>query len=274
MQIIRYRSNNSSVYRLEDLLTNIGYEVVVSNYFGKDTHEAIKDFQLKNSLVVDGIVGSKTWSKLFEAEMRFMANNDKLLSEQDLINVANDLNIELPIIKAVNEVESSGNGFLINGWPKILFEGHWFWRLLVQKGFNPKEFQTDNNRDVLYETWGERNYLGGMKEHFKLQKASEMNLDKAFSDAAHEACSWGAFQIMGFHAKDIGYGNVENFVTQMKKNEGEHLNAFKNFIIQKDLVKYLKVKDWRNFTRRYNGSGQVDSYSAKLERAYNRYRTL
>ena len=37
-----------------------------SQFFGKDTHRAILAFQLENDLVVDGLVGLKTWAKLLE----------------------------------------------------------------------------------------------------------------------------------------------------------------------------------------------------------------
>ena len=49
MQTLKYRSNNSGVYILEELLLNLGYMVYVSNYFGRDTEQAVMDFQLKNN---------------------------------------------------------------------------------------------------------------------------------------------------------------------------------------------------------------------------------
>ncbi|MBX2845267.1 MAG: N-acetylmuramidase family protein [Saprospiraceae bacterium] len=272
MQTLRHKSSGPSVYRLEEILAQLGYAVKVNNYFGADTDTAVKDFQSKNRLVVDGIVGTKTWAKLIAQEQAITAHNDKLLSEQDLIDVANELNIELAVIKAVNEVESAGNGFLLNGWCKILFEGHVFWRRLKKKGINPKDFQNSETQSILYERWTKKHYLGGMKEHYRLQKAAALSMDAGMSDAAHESCSWGLFQIMGYHAVDLGYASVNHFVGEMNQNEREHLIAFKRFLVENNLVRYLKSKNWRSFTRGYNGPGQVDVYSRRLTRAYARYK--
>jgi len=124
MRTLKYKSQGSDVHLLEELLTKFGYKLYVSNYFGLDTHNAVMDFQQKHRLVIDGIVGVKTWFKLLEAEKEFLNFNDKLLSEKDLVNFANEYYIELAAVKAVNALESSGKGFLADGRPKILFEGH------------------------------------------------------------------------------------------------------------------------------------------------------
>ena len=58
MKTLRYRSRGQEVYFLEELLQKLGYEVYVSTYFGLDTNNAVKDFQQKNNLVVDGTAGS------------------------------------------------------------------------------------------------------------------------------------------------------------------------------------------------------------------------
>lgn len=43
-----------------------GYKLKVDGIFGSATLSAVKKFQKKNKLVVDGIVGKKTWSKLYK----------------------------------------------------------------------------------------------------------------------------------------------------------------------------------------------------------------
>ena len=83
MKTLKYRSRGNEVYTLEELLLELGYQVVVSNFFGKDTDVAVKDFQSKNNLVVDGVVGPKTWSKLIEKQQQLTLFNDKFLSEKD-----------------------------------------------------------------------------------------------------------------------------------------------------------------------------------------------
>lgn len=56
--------NSNYVKKLQNELNSIGYKLVVDGDFGKNTKNAIIDFQGKNSLVQDGVVGPLTWSKL------------------------------------------------------------------------------------------------------------------------------------------------------------------------------------------------------------------
>ena len=149
MQILKFKSKNTSVYLLEEILTELGYSIIVDNYFGIETDEAVKNFQSKNGLVVDGIVGVKTWTILLKKELEILEQKPKFLSEKDLIDFSKKYNVELAAIKAVNEIESTGKGFLLSGKPKILFEGHVFWDQLKKRNTNPVVFSKDNS-DILY----------------------------------------------------------------------------------------------------------------------------
>ena len=153
MKTLKYKATGPEVYTLEELLLSLGYELDVNEYFGKDTDTAVKDFQLKHQLVVDGIVGPKTWSKLVAAQNQVTLFNDKFLSESDLKVFAQKFQVELAAVKAVNEIESSGKGFLLDGRPRILFEGHIFWKQLQSKGIDPQSLISTKTENVLYKTW-------------------------------------------------------------------------------------------------------------------------
>jgi len=277
MKTIRYRSRGEEVHYLEQILTKLGYKVYVSNFFGRDTHEAVKDFQSKNDLVVDGIVGLKSWSKLIEAEKNLTAFNDKFLAEKDIQDFATQYGLELAMVKAVNEIESRGKGFLVFGRPVILFEGHVFWRELEKRGVKPSQYVTERTKDVLYKKWTRKHYRGGAGEYDRLEKAAGISDLPAFHDAAYCAASWGAFQIMGFHYDHLGYASVDQFVSEMYEHEREHLLAFGKFIKNtsfrgKKLIDWIKAKNWARFAEGYNGSGyRKNKYDVKLQRAYEKY---
>jgi len=277
MRILKYRSRGSAVYILEEILVKLGYKVRVSEYFGRDTDRAVKDFQLENNLVVDGLVGAKTWSKIFEKEQEILSFNDKFLSEQDLIDFSNTFQLELAVVKAVNEVESRGKGFFAYGKPAILFEGHVFWEQLEKRGINPKSILNSNNKDILYEKWTRKHYIGGYKEYIRLEKAASISNTQTVREAAYCSASWGAFQIMGYHYKSLGYESIDDFVAKMYKHEREHLEAFGRFISVntykgKKLVDWLRIKNWEHFARAYNGPGyKTNKYDTKLQSAYERY---
>ena len=61
---IKSGSKGDSVTRLQELLKQNGYAVDVDGIFGTQTQQAVRDYQGKNNLSVDGIVGEKTWAAL------------------------------------------------------------------------------------------------------------------------------------------------------------------------------------------------------------------
>lgn len=180
------------------------------------------------------------------------------------------LNCEVPAIQAVAEVESRGGGF-IGGQPKILFEGHVFWRRLKAYGLDPNKLRTNESRDILYPKWTRRWYLGGVKEHYRLQEAVAIH-----REAALESASWGMFQIMGYHWRHLGYNSLQHFVNDMYESEAKHLEAFVRFIkADSVLLRAIREKDWARFARRYNGAGYlVNRYHIKMANAYKKYANI
>ena len=65
--LLRYGSQNEAVRQLQQDLTTLGYYTgTVSGHFGSRTEAAVMDFQRKNGLTADGVVGAKTLAKIEE----------------------------------------------------------------------------------------------------------------------------------------------------------------------------------------------------------------
>ena len=64
---VSYGSQGSDVKKLQELLNQNGYNLSADGIFGAKTQAAVKDYQTKNSLSVDGIVGNNTWGALTKA---------------------------------------------------------------------------------------------------------------------------------------------------------------------------------------------------------------
>lgn len=64
---IGYGSKGSTVTELQKLLNQNGYTLDTDGIFGSNTQAAVKDYQQKNGLTVDGIVGTNTWGALTKA---------------------------------------------------------------------------------------------------------------------------------------------------------------------------------------------------------------
>ena len=187
----------------------------------------------------------------------------KLLTEQNFIDAAKSINAEVAAIKAVAEVESRGDGFLPDGRPKILFEAHKFSK------YTNRKYDTSHPH-ISSLKWNKKLYKGGAKEYDRLNEAIALN-----REAALKSASWGKFQVMGFNAIDCGWPTVEAFVTDMYKDEGEHLRSFLGFVKANNLVKHLQNKDWAKFAFKYNGAGYAENkYDIKMKQAYEKYAAL
>jgi len=110
----------------------LGWEI--DGVFGPVTERAVKAFQAQCGLDTDGTVGPLTWGKLTGAGQASITENitenRKTISGDDYSRAADLLGVDVATIRAVCDVETSGSGFLPDGRPKILFEGHVFWREL------------------------------------------------------------------------------------------------------------------------------------------------
>jgi len=255
---------------LQTLLVDRRLLADVDGDFGGATMVAVRRFQTENDLVVDGVAGEKTWSKLVGASPDLFARISALwLSQADLDRAAAELAVDRAAIKAVYEVEAGGAGFL-GLRPKLLFEGHVFWRLLQDEGRDPAVL-AHGNEDILFPQWTAAHYRGGLAEYARLARAQAID-----AIAATQAASWGLFQIMGMNHVAAGFPDVDGFVAAMNRSEAAHLDAFSAFLIGTrsgtgSLRDLLAARNWPAFARAYNGPGfRKNRYDERLRSAYER----
>lgn len=190
-----------------------------------------------------------------------------MITSKQFEETAQDLGIEVAVIKAVTEVESSGTGFLSTGEPVILFEPHIFWRELKKRGINPNDHLPEYS-DILYQKWGAKPYGKSSQQHARLQRAAEIHREAALCSA-----SWGMFQILGNNHKACGCETIQDFINKIYKDDHEHLKLFAAFVKNNGLVDELKRKDWAGFARRYNGPAyEKNNYHKKLNTAFLKHK--
>lgn len=182
------------------------------------------------------------------------------LTMGDFRKAAEELDCEVAAIRAVAYVESNGSAFLQNGQPKILFESHIFSELTKHR------YDITHPR-ISTKTWSRNLYLGGEREHSRLQAA--VHLDR---EAALQATSWGMFQILGRNWKACGFDSLQDFINAMYAGEEGQLAAFIGFIKHEGLARALQDKNWKLFARKYNGPGYWrNKYDKKMEQAYKEF---
>lgn len=182
------------------------------------------------------------------------------LTREDFEDDAAKIGCEVEAIMAVAAVESRGGGFDPEGFPKTLFEGHWFHKLTKGKF-------SESHPTLSYPTWT-RKFYGKTWQEEKVRLQQAIALDR---NAALMSASWGMFQIMGLNHAKCGYKTVQQFVNAMCKDENSQLEAFTQFVINSGLSDELQEKRWADFARLYNGpSYAVNKYDVKMAQAYEK----
>lgn len=252
----------AAVATLQRQLNDAGFKLTVDGWFGESTEQALIAFQRRASLVADGIAGPKTIAALTSRN-----RDPRLLSEYDLEAAAVRLGIPVAAIKAVNLVESRGRGFVDNGKPVILYERHVAYRLLKESGCQDTDRAARRYPNLINQARG--GYSGGSAEWSRLTSARQI-IDPAIADAS---CSWGQYQVMGYHWQRLGYASIEQFVAAMHRSEATQLDTFCRYIEADPAIhKAIKAKKWATFASLYNGPAYKDNlYDVKLARAFDRF---
>lgn len=199
----------------------------------------------------------------------------------DYCDAGERLDVNVYTIRAVDAVESAGGGFLSRSKrPKILFEGHYFYKFLKRKGLHKQGLSEIPT--ICYRRWTKRHYKGREAEYGRLAAATEFCHRHKISDEwALRSASWGRFQIMGENFRKAGFGTVQQFVEAMFQSEANHLAAFAEYIdrshLDDELIKADRnpgnLKAWRAFARGYNGPGyRRNRYGVKLRAAALKFR--
>lgn len=176
-----------------------------------------------------------------------------------VIRLAAEIDVDPDALAAVFEVETAGSG-LEGGLPVIRWEGHYFDRLVRadrrdearRLGLaNPKAGKVKNPKRQLdrYEI---------------LHRAADIDME-----AAYASISIGIGQVMGAHAKKLGYASAVAMWRAARTGIDAQMEMVTRFIVENALDDELRALDWSAFARGYNGPGyRKNAYDKKLARAY------
>lgn len=177
-----------------------------------------------------------------------------MITENEYGELSCKFNIPISYIKAIDSVESNGQGFdPTTGKIVIQFEPSYFKRIskLVSGLWNT------NKVDVQSQEW--------------------LAFNDAFykdANAAMESTSIGRMQVMGVHWKRLGFKSVGEMWDFAKKSEANQLWLGLKFIeTDSRLITALRNKDWKTVAYLYNGKNYwIKGYDKKLEAAELKFR--
>lgn len=207
---------------------------------------------------IDGDCGTMTRAGIIKA---LTNRNAPALTADDIRAAATGLGVPTGHIKGVRKVEAPRGPFDEQGRPSVLYEPHVFSR------------QSGNRFDGTHPHLSYRKWKPGAYGPFSAQYPKLLDACALDPGAAFKACSWGAFQVLGENAEDLGYQDAFAMVVELAKGEAAHLDSFVRFVRHKKAVDELRAcrprdaKSCEPFVAIYNGTGQVKKYAGWLAEA-------
>lgn len=221
------------------------------------------------------------WKIAELVNLRAERPNDPLQPE-DFKRAASLWGVDPAAIHALADAESAGAGFEPDGRAVILVEPHAFSEATLH-AFDVSHPHVSYPIWVPYKkgakppaAFDRHPYLYAPDDRWALfTRMAELHIEGACS-----ALSVGRFQqLVGRtpamaragippHWKSLGFPSAEVCFRFLCQSEFDQLEVLRRYIAANGLKRALKERDWRAVARGYNGSGQVDAYSAKMATAY------
>lgn len=191
------------------------------------------------------------------------------LTEQDFIEVAQELGVEVAAIKAIVDIEAgkTHQGFWSENKPLINFDLSMFRKMAAKNKVSLNG--AARNYPVIFSRPNISKY-GSQQAGQQARLEAAMALHEL---SAIEGTFWGMFQIGGFNWKKCGAESPQQFVELMSRSERDQLELFAHFITNTGLLKHLQNKNWTAFARGYNGPGYARrGYHTRMASSYNKHK--
>ena len=256
---LSYGSKGSEVTELQKLLNQNGYSLDEDGNFGPKTQAAVKDYQQKNNLSVDGIVGTNTWGALTKAStgatttqpaattQTTAANNSGFqygdYQESDVVKQAQAL---------LQQQMTNKSGDYTSSWQSQLND-------ILQQINNRKEFSYDLNADALYQQYKDQYMLQGQKAMMDtMGQAAAMTggYGNSYAQSVGQQAYQGYMQQLNDKVPELYQLALSKY--QM---EGDDMKDRAALIAQMENQDYGRYRD------------QVSDYNTELDRLQNRYDT-
>ncbi|VWC83704.1 phage-encoded peptidoglycan binding protein [Burkholderia lata] len=220
----------------------------------------------------------------------------EVFSEDQYKRIASELGVEVAAVKAIAHKESKGNPFLENGLPPILYERRHFFKLsaykkedeaadaaakaagvkkrkkiIRKKNLTDYENPYPKDPELCFPS-GDTYGAGSLNQYQKLIRAAKLDFEIAL-----QACSWGAFQILGEYYSGCGFSTVFEFVDKFMSGVDGQVDVFIRFLsgMKPDAVEGLKTHNWEVVATSYNGGGwkkKNPTYATDLGKYYAQFK--
>lgn len=161
---IQYGSSGEEVKKLQTELNKYGYKLDIDGQFGSKTQSAVKDYQKKNNLSVDGIVGKNTWGSLTANSKT--ASSSKTKQNKSKTSKNTKKQTKRPTYKKSDTVKKAEKK--LNNWEKNSpgeYDSKYSEQIegILNDILNREKFSYNLNADPLYEQYRELYTQNGKK---------------------------------------------------------------------------------------------------------------
>lgn len=154
-ETIKKGSSGESVKEWQRYLNTQGYNLTVDGIFGDNTHNATTDYQTKNGLGVDGIVGKNTWGKAGYSDINTPVSaptTNPMPTNPTYDNTSyDDTEKGKGALDAYNAAQDA-----VNNYGPYQYSQDELYRSVMEKINNREDFTYDFNGDALYQQYKDK----------------------------------------------------------------------------------------------------------------------
>lgn len=253
---VGYGSKGNDVTELQKLLNQNGYKLDTDGVFGSKTQAAVKDYQSKNNLSVDGIAGKNTWGALTKAQTTANNTSGSTTSTPTESTFKYDPYTESDTVKQaqamLQEQMSQKPGAYQSAWQTQLND-------VLNKILNREEFSYDLNGDMLYQQYKDQ-YINQGKMAMMDTMGQASALTGGYGNSYAQSVGQQAYQGYLQQLNDI-VPDLYNLALSKYQSEGDDLYNQASLMSQMEGQDYDRYRD------------NVSDYYTELERLYNQYNT-
>ena len=250
---ISYGSKGSDVTELQKLLNQNGYSLDEDGNFGPKTQAAVKDYQQKNNLDVDGIVGNNTWGALTKASTGTTSTQSTTTANTGFQNSAYQESDVVKQAQALLQQQMANKpGEYTSSWQTQLTD-------ILQQLQNREDFSYDLNSDALYQQ-----YANQYAQQGKMAMMDTMGQAQAMTGGYGNS-----------YAQSVGQQAYQGYMQQLNDKVPElYQLALSKYQMEGDemkdqaaLIAQMEDRDYGRY------QDQLNQYYTELNQAYDRYDT-
>ena len=252
---IGYGSKGSDVKKLQEQLNSNGYKLDVDGVFGPKTQSAVRDYQKKNNLTVDGIVGNETWGTIEKQSTTTADSGEQVTDAPE--SGGSSASGGYQESDAVREAYELLQGQMANKPGE--YQSAWADQVqaILDQITNREKFSYDLNGDALYQQYKDQYMMQGqqaMMDTMGQAAAMTGGYGNSYAQTAGQQAYQGYLQRLNEVVPEL-YGMALDQYNQ----EGQNML---------DQYALLAAQDERDYGR-YRDS--VSDYYAQLQQMYDQY---